>query len=677
MTFIDLLNAYHIMPQFPPAVLRQIESMPKEVLSTDAKGRLDLTEKTVFTIDGDDAKDFDDAVSVELMENNNFLLGVHIADVSHYVTEGSAIDRSAYSRGTSVYLIDTVIPMLPFELSNELCSLKPKEKRLAVSVFMEITPRGKVESYKISESVISSCERMTYDNVTKILDGDEVLCTRYSHLVSMLHEMKRLARILKKKRFKDGSVDFVTHESKITLDKDGKPIMVEKYPITESNGIIEEFMLVCNKTVATHLYSRGIPCIYRVHERPDLMRLENLSRVLPVLGVDFEYSVSMKPKDFQGVLKEAEESESFEVINYLVLRSMAKAKYSEKNLGHFGLSFSNYCHFTSPIRRYPDLVVHRILKRSLRGEIGESERKELKNFVIGAALSSSTSEINAQEAEMSWKNVKKCEYMADKLGEEHVGVITHVTKSGFFVELESTVEGFVPARTIEDDVYVLAENGISLIGARSERAFTVGDKVKIRVCAVDTQQARVDFELVGQRVNRIYRRKTKRKDSKKLLREIKDENIEMRKTKNKLYDKADFERRIFENAVIYILFTEIGEFKKLKANEKRFVEISVGDMAAMQILPLYKSYLQDMGHCLKECILAAEKSVNFMLGTLEDSFDISFSEKNKEFAVKFVKAALKHFDACMKVEDINKAKREHEYDALARKIKQRERSEKK
>lgn len=669
MTFIDLLDAYHIMPQFPPAVLREVEKMPTEVSDKDTGGRLDLTEKTIFTIDGDDAKDFDDAVSIELLDNNNFLLGVHIADVSHYVYENSAIDRSAYSRGTSVYLIDTVIPMLPFELSNELCSLKPNQKRLTISVFMEITPRGNVENYKIYESYISSCERMTYNNVTKILSGDDELCTRYSHLIYSLHNMKRLARILKKKRFEEGSVDFVTHESLITLDKDAHPIRVEKYPITESNGIIEEFMLVCNKTVALHLYNRNAPCIYRVHEKPDLMRLEVLSRILPVLGVEFNYNTDIKPKDFQSLLKSAEKSENFEVINYLALRSMAKAKYNEKNLGHFGLSFASYCHFTSPIRRYPDLVVHRILKKSLKGEIAGNEAEELKNFVIGAALSSSTSEINAQDAEIAWKNIKKCEYMADKVGEEHIGVITHVTKSGFFVELENTVEGFVPARTIEDDVYILAENGISLVGARTKRAFTIGDKVKIRVSAVDTEQGRIDFELEGARLNRIYKRTTKRKTDKKILRKIKEENNEVRSAKNRLRDKADFERRIFENAVIYTFVYEVDAFRKMKKTEKKFAEITVSDAAAMWSAPLYKSYLYETKSCLKESILAAEKGALFMLATLEDSFNISFEDDEKRLMVDFVKAALRHFDKSMQIDEMNRAKREHEYDLLVRKIK--------
>ncbi len=683
MTFIDLLNAYHIMPQFSPAVLLQTEKMPKEVEKCDLEGRMDLTEKQIFTIDGDDAKDFDDAVSIELLDNNNYLLGVHIADVSHYVTEGSAIDRSAYTRGTSVYLIDTVIPMLPFELSNGLCSLRAHEIRLTISVFMEISPRGKVERYQICESYIKSCERMTYNNVTKILDGDEKLCTKYAHLVSCLHNMKRLARILKKKRFSEGSIDFVTHESKITLDSSGKPTSVERYPITESNGIIEEFMLVCNKTIANHLSQKGIPCVYRIHEQPDLMRIERLSKVLPVLGVDFEYSTAMKPKDFQKILKLAENLDCADVVNYLVLRTMSKAKYNEKNLGHFGLAFSSYCHFTSPIRRYPDLVVHRVLKKSLSGDINEAEKEKLKEFVIGASISSSTTEINAADAEIAWKNVKKAEYMADKIGEEDIGVITHVTSSGFFVELENTVEGFVPARTIEDDIYVISENGLSLVGMRNKAQFTVGERVKIRVAAVDLEQSRVDFELVGQKINKIYSRKTKKvskrkADDKKALHRIKEENAENRREKKELYFKADFERNIFENALIFELLNEMRGFKKMRGNEKRFLEITVSDTAAMIIMPLYKSHLNSSGiNNLKECSIAAVKSIRFMLQTLEESFDVVLDEGYKNFAVEYVKSALRHFDACMRTSETNRAKREHEYDSIARKKKQKMREVKK
>ncbi len=680
MTFIDLLNAYHIMPQFSPSVLAQVEKMPKVVSKKEIEGRLDLTKEQIFTIDGDDAKDFDDAVSVKLLDNNNYLLGVHIADVTNYVKEGSAIDRAAFIRGTSVYLIDTVIPMLPFELSNELCSLKPDEIRLTISVFMEITPRGEVESYRICESFIKSCARMTYDNVTKILDGDEKLSTEYSHILSSLHHMKRLAGVLKKKRIKEGSIEFSSHESRITLDFQGKPISVEKYPITLSNSIIEEFMLICNKTIAKHFISKRLPCVYRVHEKPDLMRVERLSMVLPELGVEFRYSIDMQPKEFQKILTSVENLDCFDVVNYLVLRTMAKAEYSEKNLGHFGLAFNDYCHFTSPIRRYPDLAVHRILKESLKGEIEAKRFEELKEFVMGAAFSSSAAEINAYDAEMTWKSVKKTEYMAQKVGEEYDGVVTHIVGSGFFVELENTVEGFVAARTIEDDVYIISESGISLIGMRNKRMFTIGDRVKIRVVLADLENNRIDFELVEKKLERIYRRKSKkniervqlRKEDKKTLHKLKAENRVLRHEKMQLREKVDFERNVFENALIFELFGELKKQKNIKNNDKRFMEITLGDVATMIINPLCKEYINSLDvSSLQAAMKAATKRVEFFLDMISESFGFEIKNEFRQFAREYVRAALRHFSICIKIDEINRNKRENEYDSIARKIKKR------
>lgn len=682
MTIIDLLNMYHIMPQFPPASALEAEKVPEKVAGEDLKNRLDLTDRHIITIDGDDAKDFDDAVSLEILENKNWLLGVHIADVCHYVRENSAIDRAAFLRGTSVYLIDTVIPMLPFELSNGLCSLKPHEVRLALSVFMEITPRGRLAGYEIHESFIKSAERMTYDNVTKILDGDRELCERYSHIVPLLQNMKKLAGVLKRKRCARGAIEFVTHEAKITLDKDGRPQKVERYPITLSNSIIEEFMLACNETVAKHMSAKQLPCVYRVHDRPDLMRIERLGEILPVLGVDFEYSPDMRPKDFQMILKAAEGTDCFDTVNYLVLRTMSKAKYCEKNQGHFGLAKDDYCHFTSPIRRYPDLAVHRILKESLHGAASDALRDRFRELTVSVSVASSVAEINAAEAEMAWKSAKKAEYMADRLGEEYDGRISHITANGFFVELENTVEGFVAARTIEDDLYILDNNGIALTGMRTKRRFTVGDAVRVRVAAADTELNRVDFELVETKNGRT-RGKSKtgaasfkmNKKEKKMLHELKSENREIRKQKNVIRDKADAERGIFESMVTELLLKELTSVMTLKRDEKRYLRITVGDMAAALAVPLYKGFLYATdGFSLKECLISAAHTVRMNLSTVCESFGAEKCEAVTGFSVEFVCAAMRHLDACLKKEELNTGKREHEYNAIAAKINKKNKS---
>ena len=678
MNFIELLNEYHIMPQFPPGAVRQAENMQSSVADSDKKGRCDLTDKLIITIDGDDAKDFDDAVSLELMENNNYCLGVHIADVTHYVKENSPIDRAAFTRGTSVYLVDTVIPMLPFELSNGLCSLKPDEIRLTMSVFMEITPRGKVESYKICKSFIKSHNRMTYANVTKILEGDEQLCTKYSHLVAMLHHMKRLAAILNKKRISGGSVEFVTHESKITVDKNGKPVSVEKYPITISNNIIEEFMLICNVTVARHLAAKGLPCVYRVHEEPDLERIERLARVLPVLGVDFPFSTNMRPKDFQKILDSVSGLDIGHVVNYLVLRTMSKARYSEKNAGHFGLAFQDYCHFTSPIRRYADVAVHRILKESLNGEISDKRINELKELVVSASVTASVTEVNAADAEYAWKNVKKAEFMAEHIGEKHSAVITHITANGFFAELDNTVEGFVPVRCIEDDLYVMDDNGLTLTGMRTKRRFTVGDTVEIKVSAVDLEQAKIDFEVVGTRTIPAMRRKSSVKgrnvkkelnrQEKKTLRKIRSESREARQIKSDTRKKADIERSIFENAVTFEVLELLAENHKLNRTDKSFIGVTLRDMAAFVSLPVYRSYIFDTKEIsFKNALVSASKNTRLTVENIGESFGFDASEIAGK-AAKYVCSALRHLDACMKNSEIQISQREREYDNIMNKM---------
>lgn len=677
MNFVDLLSEYHIMPQFLPGAVKQAEKMPKVVSEEDLKGRKDLTEKLVITIDGDDAKDFDDAVSVEILENGNYCLGVHIADVTHYVSEGSPIDRAAFSRGTSVYLIDTVIPMLPFELSNELCSLKPGVVRLTVSVFMEITHKGKVKNYEICNSFIKSKERMTYADVTKILEDEPELCKKYEHIVSMLKMMKTLAEILNKKRASEGAIEFETHESKITLDAKGVPVTVERYPITLSNNIIEEFMLICNVTVARHLVSKGLPCVFRVHERPDILRLERLGEILPLLGVEFRYSHDMKSKDFQRILNNVKGTEKAEVISYLLLRAMAKAKYSETNCGHFGLGFDTYCHFTSPIRRYSDVAVHRILKESLKGELSEKRREHFKEVAVSSAVTATVTEINAADAELAWKSVKKAEYMQDKIGEKFEGVVTHILSSGFFVELKNTVEGFVAARTLEDDVYVMTENGVSMSGLKTKKCFTVGDKVKIKVAAVDAEHRYVDFEIVGMAKLRPMKRKSKRKDSigkkeKNILREINDANREEKFEKAEQRRKADAEKEVFENVVISTVFEELALLHKFARDEKRFVGVTLQDMAAHIAQPIYKAALNGItDFSAKATMVSASVNVKNTVCMIGESFDFELGEELLKFLCEYVCAALRHFEKCLNYDGFAVTKREKEYSSIFRKIKNR------
>ncbi len=685
MNLVDILSEYHIMPQFPPNVVRTAENLPKEVREDDLKGRVDLRDLLTITIDGDDAKDFDDAVSIDILENGNYYLGVHIADVTHYVTENSPIDRSAFARGTSVYLIDTVVPMLPFELSNELCSLKPNQIRLTVSVFMEIDRKGKVLDYKICESFIKSHMRMTYAAVTKILEGDKALCEKYAQLVPVLKNMKSLADILNKRRVQNGSIEFVTHESKITLDKNGIPTDVCKYPITISNNIIEEFMLMANVTVAQHMTKLELPCVYRVHESPDFERVERLAKILPELGVDFRFKPDMIPRDFQNILESVSSLDTCSLVNYLVLRSMSRAKYSEKNLGHFGLSFSDYCHFTSPIRRYPDLAVHRILKESLKGEVPQSRMEYFKELAISASVTSSITESNAADAELRWKDVKKAEYMTKHIGEKYTATITHVTASGFFAELENTVEGFVAARTIEDDLYMMTENGLALEGTRKKERFTIGDKVKIKVVAADKDEVKIDFEVVGKSVPKPIKSKLKNKSGKKelnktekwVLKKFKEKQCEERQQKKDSRRKADTERYVFENALVYEIFELLNLKHKFKKSEKGFVGETLKDMAAVIAMPVYKRYLYGTNDVSQEnALITAAANTKNTIGIISDSFGIEIDAQVVALAVKYAVKALRHFDDSMQNDEVNIPKRENEYDNIMMKLKARWRMEK-
>lgn len=500
---LSIIRQFELPEEFPEKVSRQAQNIGLEVPEEEIEKREDLRNEKIVTIDGDDAKDLDDAVSVKMLDNGNFMLGVHIADVSNYVKEGSAIDREAYKRGTSVYLVDRVIPMLPKELSNGICSLNPKENRLTLSVFMEINNAGEVVSYRIAETVIKTVERMTYNNVTKILKkSDPDVLKRYDYLIDDFELMKKLALILKDRRMKRGSIDFDIDEAKIELNEQGKPVKIEKYPRDISNQIIEEFMLVCNETVAEHMYWRQLPFVYRVHEEPDTEKLLDFNEFIHNFGYHLKGVVGeIHPKSLQDLLNEIRGTREEDIISRLMLRSLQKARYSSENLGHFGLAAQYYCHFTSPIRRYPDLTIHRIIKDSLHDRLKDKRIQKLNDILPELANQCSVREKVAMDAERATDDLKMTEYMKDKVGSEYDGIISGVTNYGFYVELENTIEGLVRASSLEDDFYVFDEKHYCMIGEHTKKIFRLGDNVRIKVASADVVSRKIDFVLADQNNN--------------------------------------------------------------------------------------------------------------------------------------------------------------------------------
>ena len=495
MTFQEFIDSMGLVDSFPPKVLKSLANIPSEVKEEDKKGRRDFRDLQIVTIDGDDSKDFDDAVSLEMLENGNFYLGVHIADVSHYVTEGSELDREAFNRGTSVYLINHVLPMLPPELSNGICSLNPKLDRLTLSCLMEINGAGAVVNYDICESVINSCERMTYKNTQKVLDGDPAMHKRYEHVADMFFMMEKLAKILEKKRIKRGSIMFEFPEPYIVCDDNDKPISIEKYEIQQSNKIIEEFMLIANETIARHMNNLNLPLVYRVHENPDPEKIAKFSEMLGTYGLKLNKDANgtVRPKDMQDILDQIKGKEYELAISTMMLRSLMKAKYSPNELGHFGLAAKYYCHFTSPIRRYPDLIVHRIVKDWLHGKIDEKRKHFLESFTAVAAEQSSEREILSMQAERDWDDLKKAEFMEDKLGEEFDSFVASVTSFGLFVQLDNLVEGLVHIRELQGDYYIFDEVNQILRGKHTGTEYRIGDKMKVKLVRVNVELSQVDF----------------------------------------------------------------------------------------------------------------------------------------------------------------------------------------
>jgi len=495
---LSIIRKHRLPEQFPPEVLEEAERVPDRISEADLVGRRDLRGKTIVTIDGEDAKDLDDAVCVEPLPNGNIRLGVHIADVGYYVRENTALDREAFLRGCSVYLVDRVIPMLPHRLSNGICSLHPNVDRLTMSCEMEIDPSGNVVSHDIFPSVIRTVERMSYTNVRKILvDRDPEVMERYSGLVEQFRLMERLAMTLRAKRMARGAIDFDFAESKVIVDPSGKPIDIVKRQRSIAEQIIEEFMLAANETVAEQFHWLKVPFIFRIHEEPDPEKMFSFIEFV----ANFGYVVRGKgnrvhPRALQTLLEEIEGTKEQTVISTMMLRSMRQAKYDAQSLGHFGLAAEYYTHFTSPIRRYPDLVIHRIIREFLEGKLTEERQDALAARMPEAARQSSERERIAVEAERETDALKKAEFMMDKIGEEFEGIISGVTSFGIFVELENTVEGLIRLSDLTDDYYHFDEKHMVLIGERTSRVFRIGDEVRVRVARVNLDERNIDFEMV-------------------------------------------------------------------------------------------------------------------------------------------------------------------------------------
>ena len=531
---LSLVRAYGLPVEFDEKVLKQVENVAKPVSEADMAGRMDLRDWQMVTIDGEDAKDLDDAVSVT-MDDANYILGVHIADVSNYVQEHSALDVEALKRGTSVYLVDRVIPMLPHALSNGICSLNQGENRLALSCIMTINPKGEIIDHTIAETVICVDRRMSYTQVKNILEAyhaansqdasvekadgkqddadreteivsdvnvrrqQEALLGEYEALVPMFVRMEKLAGILREKRMKRGSIDFDFPETKVILDAQGNPIDIRPYDRNVATKIIEDFMLAANETVASDFYWRELPFVYRTHENPDTEKIQKLSTFINNFGYTLHIGADeVHPKELQKLLQKIDGTKEEALISRLTLRSMKQARYTIDNTGHFGLAADCYCHFTSPIRRYPDLQIHRIIKESLRGRLNEKQIDHYEHILPEVAKHSSEMERRADEAERETVKLKKVQYMEQHIGEEFEGVISGVTEWGFFVELENTVEGLVRVTELTDDFYQYYEDTYELVGEATNRRYKLGQKVLVRVEHCDRIMRTIDFALAGE-----------------------------------------------------------------------------------------------------------------------------------------------------------------------------------
>lgn len=496
---LSIVKGYDLPVEFPEKVMRQAERVPDRISDADMQGRTDLRDVQMVTIDGEDAKDLDDAVSLE-MNGGQYILGVHIADVANYVQEGSALDREAFERGTSVYLVDRVIPMLPRRLSNGICSLNEGQDRLALSCIMTIDQKGKVLDHVIAETVIRVDRRMTYTSVKKILEEqDAEESARYEELVPMFQRMQELAGLLRARRRARGSIDFDFPETKVILDEKGEPVEILPYDRNTATKIIEDFMLIANETVAEDYFWQELPFVYRTHENPDPDRMKKLSTFINNFGYSIRFREDeVHPKELQKLLERLEGTPEETLISRLTLRSMKQAKYTTECTGHFGLAARYYCHFTSPIRRYPDLQIHRIIKDSLRGRMNQEKIEHYRKILDEVAKQSSERERRADEAERETIRLKKAEYMSRHLWEEYDGVISGVTGWGLYVELPNTVEGLVHVASLQGDYFEYNENAYEMVGQRTGKTYRLGQTVRVQVVKADRTTRTVDFELAEQ-----------------------------------------------------------------------------------------------------------------------------------------------------------------------------------
>ena len=494
---LSIIKGYGLPEEFPEEVAEQTNAISGELTPVDYEGRLDIRNLDTVTIDGEDAKDLDDAITIRKTEEGRYELGVHIADVSHYVTERSPLDREALERGTSVYLADRVIPMLPQKLSNGICSLNAGEDRLALSCIMTFDEKGRLSGHRIAETVICVTERMSYTDVNDILTRHSLeTCSRYRALVPMFETMEELAKKLRANRKKQGSIDFDFAECKIKLDGKGHPTDIVPCERNTATRIIEEFMLAANKAVAEEYFWLEVPFLYRTHEYPDLEKIQELARTTATFGYHLKVGTEeIHPGEIQKLIEKIEGTEEEDFLSRLTLRSMKRAKYSVKNEGHFGLAAPYYCHFTSPIRRYPDLQIHRIIKENLHRGIHGGRYEHYEALLPGVAQLSSERERRADDAEREVDRLKKAEYMADRIGESFEGVISGVTSWGIYVELPNTVEGMVRLSDMTDDRYDFQEEKCRVIGHYTGRTYRMGQKVSVRTAGVDIRTRTIDFQM--------------------------------------------------------------------------------------------------------------------------------------------------------------------------------------
>ena len=495
---LSLIKEYNLPYEFPQKVLEEARKISKaEIIS---EGRLDLRNKEMFTIDGEDAKDLDDAVYVEKNTDDTYTLGVHIADVSYYVKEGSLLNAEAVKRGTSIYMLDRVIPMLPKELSNGICSLNEEKDRYALSVIMKIDKAGKVVDSEIHKTIIKVTKRMTYTDVYDIIEKQNAdTIKKYKNYINHFENMKELALILKQRRLKNGYLSLDIPESKITLNEKGVAIDVSVYKTNFANEIIEQFMLTANETIAERFYWLGAPFIYRVHEKPEEDKVKELNKYLFNFGYKIRGKLNeIKPTSFAQILEDVRGKDEERVVSNLLLRTLKVAKYEAENKGHFGISSKYYCHFTSPIRRYPDLFIHRVISKYIQSDynIGESFKEKYASQAIKYSVTSSECEQVATKAERTSEDIKKAEYMQNKIGSEYEGIISSITSFGIFVQLENTVEGLVRLADLKDDYYIYDDIRKNLIGKDTGKVYKLGQKVNIRVIDANKEERRIDFEMI-------------------------------------------------------------------------------------------------------------------------------------------------------------------------------------